>query len=386
MGEIDIDLDDTNEVYKEVVKEPKPQKSRKKEITSVNLENNFNDMTDEVKSCLVNKKVYVKFIPKNYMGIANPKHILYGGMAENSVIILTVPVLSSTGTYKNVLTKDEKKFLEEFMGLEYDALSIYKKKDNYWDNFIVRLTKQGIVLDLSDPNDYVKYKVLKANNDIIADSLETLRDKPRPTYKFYMTVEDEETAIANDNMTAIMKCYKEFGKYESDYDTLKCVVELIEGKPLSSNIKLDAIKAKVNTLIQERTKEFLKTITDDYLSEIVLIKKALASGVIAKRGDYYYLASDNKPLCNNNENPVLSTVFPDIDEIKNGYSSNISRTISISQSYNSSLINASNISPLVKPLSTSLAITCNNCFLLNLGSEVGSYISLVNKPFSRASL
>ena len=317
MGEIDIDLDDTNEVYKEVVKEPKPQKSRKKEITSVNLENNSNDMADEVKSCLVNKKVYVKFIPKNYMGIANPKHILYGGMAENSVIILTVPVLSSTGTYKNVLTKDEKKFLEEFMGLEYDALSIYKKKDNYWDNFIVRLTKQGIVLDLSDPNDYVKYKVLKANNDIIADSLETLRDKPRPTYKFYMTVEDEETAIANDNMTAIKKCYKEFGKYESDYDTLKCVVELIEGKPLSSNIKLDAIKAKVNTLIQERTKEFLKTITDDYLSEIVLIKKALASGVIAKRGDYYYLASDNKPLCNNNENPVLSVAARYISLPKN---------------------------------------------------------------------
>lgn len=317
MGEIDIDLDDTNEVYKEVVKEPKPQKSRKREITSVNLENNSNDMTDEVKSCLVNKKVYVKFIPKNYMGIANQKHILYGGMAENSVIILTVPVLSSTGTYKNVLTKDEKKFLEEFMGLEYDALSIYKKKDNYWDNFIVRLTKQGIVLDLSDPNDYVKYKVLKANNDIIADSLETLRDKPRPTYKFYMTVEDEETAIANDNMTAIMKCYKEFGKYESDYDTLKCVVELIEGKPLSSNIKLDAIKAKVNTLIQERTKEFLKTITDDYLSEIVLIKKALASGVIAKRGDYYYLASDNKPLCNNNENPVLSVAARYISLPKN---------------------------------------------------------------------
>ena len=251
------------------------------------------------------------------MGIANQKHILYGGMAENSVIILTVPVLSSTGTYKNVLTKDEKKFLEEFMGLEYDALSIYKKKDNYWDNFIVRLTKQGIVLDLSDPNDYVKYKVLKANNDIIADSLETLRDKPRPTYKFYMTVEDEETAIANDNMTAIMKCYKEFGKYESDYDTLKCVVELIEGKPLSSNVKLDAIKAKVNTLIQERTKEFLKTITDDYLSEIVLLKKALASGVVTKRGDYYYLASDNRPLCNNNENPVLSVAARYISLPKN---------------------------------------------------------------------
>lgn len=316
MGEIDIDLENNDiEVYKEVVKEEKPLKKKKKEVISYDSTNSEN--TEEVKSCLVNKKVYVKFIPRNYMGISNQKHILYGGMAENSVTILTVPVLDSTGTYKNVLTKNEKKFLEEFMGLEYDALSIYKKVNNYWDNFIVRLTKQGIVLDLSDPNDYIKYKVLRANNDIIADSLETLRDKPRPTYKFYMTVEDEETAIANDNMTAIMKCYKEFGKYESDYDTLKCVVELIEGRPLSSNTKLDAIKAKVNTLIQERTKEFLKTITDEYLSEVVLIKKALSSGVIAKRGDYYYLASDNRPLCNNNENPVLSVAARYISLPKN---------------------------------------------------------------------
>lgn len=314
MGEIDIDLENNDiEVYKEVVKEEKPLKKKKKEVTSYESTEN----TEEVKSCLINKKVYVKFIPRNYMGISNQKHILYGGMAENSVTILTVPVLDSTGSYKNVLTKNEKKFLEEFMGLEYDALSIYKKVDNYWDNFIVRLTKQGIVLDLSDPNDYIKYKVLRANNDIIADSLETLRDKPRPTYKFYMTIEDEETAIANDNMTAIMKCYKEFGKYESDYDTLKCVVELIEGRPLSSNTKLDAIKAKVNTLIQERTKEFLKTITDEYLSEVVLIKKALSSGVIAKRGDYYYLASDNRPLCNNNENPVLSVAARYISLPKN---------------------------------------------------------------------
>lgn len=316
MGEIDIDLENNDiEVYKEVVKEEKPLKKKKKEVISYDSTNSEN--IEEVKSCLVNKKVYVKFIPRNYMGISNQKHILYGGMAENSVTILTVPVLDSTGTYKNVLTKNEKKFLEEFMGLEYDALSIYKKVNNYWDNFIVRLTKQGIVLDLSDPNDYIKYKVLRANNDIIAGSLETLRDKPRPTYKFYMTVEDEETAIANDNMTAIMKCYKEFGKYESDYDTLKCVVELIEGRPLSSNTKLDAIKAKVNTLIQERTKEFLKTITDEYLSEVVLIKKALSSGVIAKRGDYYYLASDNRPLCNNNENPVLSVAARYISLPKN---------------------------------------------------------------------
>jgi len=37
--------------------------------------------------------------------------------------------------FVNVLTDKEKEFLEEFMGLEYNALSIYKKgHDNFWDD------------------------------------------------------------------------------------------------------------------------------------------------------------------------------------------------------------------------------------------------------------
>ena len=304
MGEIDIDLDDTNEVYKEVVKEPKPQKSRKKEITSVNLENNSNDMTDEVKSCLVNKKVYVKFIPKNYMGIANQKHILYGGMAENSVIILTVPVLSSTGTYKNVLTKDEKKFLEEFMGLEYDALSIYKKKDNYWDNFIVRLTKQGIVLDLSDPNDYIKYKVLKANTDYIADSLQTLNNYPKATYQFVMIKEGEAEKREEEKMSVTMKCYKEYGKIEDDNDTLRCIIELIDNKPIAKNTKSEFLKSRINSLIQADPKLFYAIITDEYLSNKVLIKTATEEGIIKRRNNLYYF--EDTPLCPDGTESTLS--------------------------------------------------------------------------------
>ena len=140
---------------------------------------------------------------------------------------------------------------------------------------------------------------MKANNDLIADSLETLRDRPRPTYKFYMTSEEEETASVNDKMDTIMKCYKEFGKYENNLDVLKCVIELIEGKPLSQNVKADSVRAKINTLIQERTKDFLKTITNTYLQEIVLIKKAVLAGLILKNGDYYYLI--NHPIASFDE-------------------------------------------------------------------------------------
>ena len=109
--------------------------------------------------------------------ITNPKHVLYGGMAENAVRIFGVPKLSS-GSYVNVLTNQEKTCIEEALGLEVNALSIYKKQDNFWDNFNVRLTKQDTVLNLSRPEDYLKYKVLLANKNEVWDCLKSSDDRP----------------------------------------------------------------------------------------------------------------------------------------------------------------------------------------------------------------
>jgi hypothetical protein len=54
-------------------------------------------------------------------------------MAETSTFTVTVPKLRS-GTYKNVLTDDEKDFLEATMGLEVGALNVYNKDNNFWSN------------------------------------------------------------------------------------------------------------------------------------------------------------------------------------------------------------------------------------------------------------
>lgn len=108
-------------------------------------------------------------------------------MSERAIRIFVVPKLTS-GVYVNVLTKNEKAFLEQAMGLEYNALSIHKKENNFWDdsnpNGInrVRLTKQDTYLDLSNPEDYIKYKILLANKDFIAPSLQAMQDMPRASY------------------------------------------------------------------------------------------------------------------------------------------------------------------------------------------------------------
>lgn len=262
-------------------------------------------------SCLRNERIIVRHIPKERGMVTNPKHILFGGMAENAIRTFVVPRLSS-GMFVNVLTDSEKAFLEEIMGLEYNALSIYKKVDNFWDdsneNGIsrVRLTKQDNYFNLADPEDYIRYKILLANKDFIAPSLEALEDAPKMSYQFVIISEGAETKSAKDNMSATMKCYKEFGKVENDVDILRTIIETIDGRPTAPTVKLEFLQTKANQLIQADSKLFLKVITDPMLSTKVLIKKSIEAGLIANRGNYLYLRSDNTPLCENNEEPTLN--------------------------------------------------------------------------------
>lgn len=305
----DFEIDETpmqemplQEVVKEEV-ETKPRKAFKKAQSSTD--------DDTLINCLRNERLIVRHIPKEGGMITNPKHILFGGMAENATRTFVVPRLTS-GMFVNVLTDKEKAFLEEIMGLEYNALSVYKKTDNFWDdsndNGIsrVRLTKQDNYLNLADPEDYIRYKILLANKDFIAPSLQVLQDSPKATYQFVIISEGEETKTAKDNMSTTMKCYKEFGKIENDIDILRTIVETIDGRPTSPTVKLEFLQTRINNLIQADSKIFLKVVTDPLLSTKVLIKKCIEAGLISNRGNYLYLKSDNSPLCEANEEPTLN--------------------------------------------------------------------------------
>ena len=303
MNNESFELDDTVEtVTFQEVKVEVPKTSEKKSVVRDSA---------ALVNCLRNERVIIRHIPKERGMVTNPKHILFGGMAENASRTFVVPRLSS-GMFVNVLTDSEKAFLEEVMGLEYNALSIYKKIDNFWDdsneNGIsrVRLTKQDNYLNLADPEDYIRYKILLANKDFIAPSLEALEDTPKMSYQFVIITEGAETKSAKDNMSATMKCYKEFGKVENDINILRTIIEAIDGRPTAPTVKLEFLQTKANQLIQADSKLFLKVITDPMLSTKVLIKRAIEAGLIANRGNYLYLRSDNTPLCENNEEPTLN--------------------------------------------------------------------------------
>ena len=277
---------------------------------------------DGLVNCLRNERVIVRFVPRPSAMVQNPKHILYGGMSESAKRSFVVPRLNSTGMFKNVLTDSEKKFLEHAMGLEYNALSIYKRENNFWDDSNphgigrVTLHKQDNYLDLSVPEDYIKYKILLANKDQIAGSLKELEDRPKATYQFVIISENAESAANLNRMDIIKRCYMEYGKIEDDADRLRVIIELIEGRPTSPKVKLDYLQGKVNEYIQDNPRRFLSTVQDELLPAKVLIRKCVEAGLIGKKNDTYYLREDGSALCEYNEESTLNNAAKFISSIK----------------------------------------------------------------------
>ena len=303
-------------VQEEKQQEEKPVRGRKKQATVENSEE-----TPEFISCLRNERVIIRHVPKQSSSITNPKHILYGGMAESSLRTFVVPKLTS-GRYVNVLTDTEKSFLENIMGLEPNALSIYKKYDNFWDDANpqglakVVLHKSDNYLDLSNPEEYIKYKILLANKDFIAPSLKELEDHPKATYQFVIISDGEEVKEAKKGMTITMQCYTVFGKIEDNKEVLRLIVEMMTGNPVSVNTKIEFLQTKINDLIQSNPKMFLSLATDPMLNTKVLIRQCVEAGLISHRGDQYYIREDNTPMCDNGD-PTLNVAAVWLNKPKN---------------------------------------------------------------------
>lgn len=264
----------------------------------------------ELRNCLQNRRIIVRFISKPTALVQNPKHLLYGGMAENATKTYTVPMLQS-GALKNILTDSEKDFLEDCMGLEHNALSIYKKENNFWMNGTeggvseVTLKKQDNYLDLSNPIDYIKYKILLANNGI-AHSMEEYLRTPKATYEFVIVAEGDEDKIASEETDVTMEAYEALGSILDSVDTMRVVVETLIGKTTSKTVNKNWLKAECGKEIKNNPKKFLQVAKDPSLYEKVLIRKSIDAGLIQNRGGLYYLTENGTPLCDVDEEPNFS--------------------------------------------------------------------------------
>ena len=243
---------------------------------------------------LRNERVIVRRLLKEGK-ITNPKHVLYGGMALGAFHNFTVPMLRN-GQLVDVLTKEEKAYLEEAMGLETNALSVHRKVDNYWSNYQVKLGKEDTILDLNVPEEYIKYKVLLANTDQIAPNLDAVSLRPKETYEYVLLHEEEEAKANKKRVNKNIEAYKILGKIENDKDKLRTIVEIATSRPQHKTVSIDTLTDQIDRLIQANANLFLTIAQDPLLDTKVLLKKGLEYGAVRVKNDLFY-DSDNRPLC-----------------------------------------------------------------------------------------
>jgi hypothetical protein len=258
---------------------------------------NTEEREEQLVSCLEDKKLIIKFYPRPRGFVTNPKHILYGGMLEGSVKILSTPLLRN-GDFKNVLTNDEKLYLEEHMQLGKDGLSVYKKDNNYWETVRVRLEKGENAFDMSSPEDFIKAKIALAYDDIVASSFDVVNQKA--SYLFYAVKEGEKEKQSVKSLTSKQEAYKLYGKYEEERDVLEYVCKAVRGTQVAKNTKMSTIQGWVGDIIEGNTKEFILVLNDKQLRTKMLIDNAVKNSVIRFIDGQYY-TEEGKPLSSSGE-------------------------------------------------------------------------------------
>lgn len=261
---------------------------------------------------LPDKKIVVKFIPRatSLAPDADKNHIAYGGMLAGSTQRFYAP-LQKNGSIKNVLTNDEKEYLEEITGLK---LSIY---GDYWKEKHVLLHKDdtGNILHLENPEDYISYKILLAYGKKSIAPRWADRNK-LIDYKFAITEENEVTEVNNKTFNIKKEAFKTYGKYENNYNVLLSVLRLLENKPISENTSISVLQRKISEYVDNEPAKFLSVALDANFETKALLNDAVAKGIVNKTGNRYVTA-DGLELCEVGEVPLFTNAVTFLDAPKN---------------------------------------------------------------------
>jgi hypothetical protein len=261
---------------------------------------------------LPQEKIVLKYIKRNRGMAANvdKNHVIAGGMLTNSTKKFSAP-LQRNGSIKNVLSEDEKTLLEQLTGLN---LSVY---GDFWQNYYVTLYKEDAnnILDLSNPMDYISYKILMSlSKTEIAPSWKE-RNKNQ-TYQFAITREHEEMLETKGNYDSKKEAFKLYGKIEDSKEQLLGVLKLLTNKNLSKDSKLDWLQHELEKIIDKEPQKFLSAVKDKSLHSKLLLNNAVEAGVVLKKGNKYSTA-DGLDLCDAGEIATFENAVRYLDEPKN---------------------------------------------------------------------
>jgi hypothetical protein len=243
----------------------------------------------ESKSTMVNPLInkIIKVEPVYREGQWLPKGHDGEFMYTTAVRSYVLPKSLDTGQYIKILSEDEQRFFEDKLHLEKGTLSFYKKDNEFWESkqMSVRIDKNGIKLDLADPLDNLKWRILKANVREIAHS--PAERFNMPTYKFMLVDTDyevEEKATKSDKKKL---AYTEFGKLQASETKMRNFLR-VYGRKAAPNATREFLVATIDTILEQELNKFLEIVQDKSFEAKIFIDDAIEAKAIVRKGKTGY--------------------------------------------------------------------------------------------------
>jgi len=276
-------------------------------------------MEENVSFRLPKKRVLVKPIIREgkWLDKGHSGNFMY----DNAKMFITVPKSRETGHLIDPLTVEEREFFEhkQVSGLDFSPgdLSIFKKpnlKENefpYWYDYQYQIIKnQGVVnedtvlaeLDLSNPIDYINYKVLLANakgGGVVAPNWDSRYD--HGTYRIVLVESDFKAKEQSSRAIKLGKAFRFFNSIMNSqvemYELLS--VYWLENRKASRpapDSDINWLQGEIQTIIDKDLDTFLRLIETDY-EERLLVHNAMRAGAISIESGMF-LNVDRVPVGN----------------------------------------------------------------------------------------
>lgn len=238
---------------------------------------------------LPNKKIRVVPHIKPTSFIPDVTHVA-SFLAPRAKKIYVTPIDARTNRFKDILSEEERNYLEATLGR---SLSIYDREDNYWETKQVILGKETIELDLSDPVQYIEWKILLANTLEICPDKRKLRAKL--TYKYYMEDLEAEAHIQAEEADVEEAAWELFGDIKRDRQKMMNFLR-VTGRRIDEHVSdaflVTEIKNKYLKSTFENIQYFYNTLNSPDFDLEVMIQKALSHGVIVKDRNRYLIQGE----------------------------------------------------------------------------------------------
>lgn len=237
-------------------------------------------------------------------------------MNDGAKLGIVVPVLKGNVLVNPMpeFTKEDILLLAEELGLEdVKKLNLYVPKC-YWRGKTINLDRNGLYLDLSDAEDFVKFLILRSDSDRIAPNWSVRFDKG--TYKFALVEQGEELIDNVSNLEEKKNAYILLDKMDSSSDKMKDFLYVYyltkkDAKKPPRNATIDQLKNTIGVIIEDDLKTYLSILNDDYYTLKLLIQKAIEAGALRRDRHLYSLPGADKPI------GVIEDLIDFLDDPKN---------------------------------------------------------------------